>query len=205
MWYILCNGEKYGYIRQFKKRNGGIIRPHITAKKAICTDTRFHNNFLNKAGSYIKFRKLYPTLYRLVEKGLITDLSEKVGKRRVRVYYHLETAGEKYLKELKREYISHTAGDLKILGVKESRGLLMTSTDKLEAKKNCPYALRKHLDAELKTSLIDFCESQGNLTMEKIEKRFGNPKQYAAEYFSLGEASDIDKKLNHSKRLKLRF
>ena len=53
-----------------------------------------------------------------------------------------------------------------------------------EAKKNCPYALRKHLDAELKTSLIDFCESQGNLTMEKIEKRFGNPKQYAAEYFS---------------------
>ena len=154
---------------------------------------------------------MYPTLYRLVEKGLITDRSEKVGKRRVRVYYHLETAGEKYLKELKREYISHTAGVLRILGVKESRGLLMTSTDKLikkylkETKKNCPYALRKHLDAELKTSLIDFCESQGNLTMEKIEKRFGNPKQYAAEYFSLGEASDIDKKLNHSKRLKLRF
>ena len=54
-----------------------------------------------------------------------------IGKRRVRVYYHLETAGEKYLKELKREYISHTAGVLRILGVKESRGLLMTSTDKL--------------------------------------------------------------------------
>ena len=74
-----------------------------------------------------------------------------------------------------------------------------------EAKKNCPYALRKHLDAELKTSLIDFCESQDDPTMGTIEKRFGNPKQYAAEYFSLGEASDIDKKLNHSKRLKLRF
>ena len=72
-----------------------------------------------------------------------------------------------------------------------------------ETKKNCPYALRKHLNAELKTSLIDFCESQDNLTMEKIEKRFGNPKQYAAEYLSLCEASDIDKKLNHSKKVRI--
>ena len=76
---------------------------------------------------YIVFRAfavIYPTLYRLVEKGLITDRSEKVGKRRVRVYYHLETAGEKYLKELKREYISHTAGVLRILGVKDIEGTI---------------------------------------------------------------------------------
>lgn len=39
--------------------------------------------------------------------------------------------------------------------------------------------------------------------MEKIEKRFGNPKQYAAEYLSLCEASDIDKKLNHSKKVRI--
>ena len=84
----------------------------------------------------------------------------------------------------------------------------MTSTDKLikkylkETKKNCPYALRKHLDAELKTSLIDFCESHDNLTMEKIEKRFGNPKQYAAEYLSFCDANDINKKLDNSKRIK---
>lgn len=85
----------------------------------------------------------------------------------------------------------------------------MTSTDKLikkylkETKKNCPYALRKYLDAELKTGLIDFCELQDNLTMEKIEKRFGNPKQYAAEYLSLCDANDVDKKLNHSKKVKI--
>lgn len=41
-----------------------------------------------------------------------------------RVYYHLETAGEKYLKELKREYISHTAGVLRILGVKDIEGTI---------------------------------------------------------------------------------
>ena len=72
----------------------------------------------------IQESSLYPTLYRLVEKGLITDRSEKVGKRRVRVYYHLETAGEEYLKQLKREYISHTAGVLRILGVKDIEGTI---------------------------------------------------------------------------------
>lgn len=31
---------------------------------------------------------MYPTLYRLVEKGMITDRREQVGKRKIRVYYH---------------------------------------------------------------------------------------------------------------------
>ena len=39
--------------------------------------------------------------------------------------------------------------------------------------------------------------------MEKIEKRFGNPKQYAAEYLSLCDANDVDKKLNHSKKVRI--
>ena len=72
----------------------------------------------------IQESSLYPSLYRLVEKGLISYRTEKVGKRRVRVYYHLETAGEEYLKELKREYISHTAGVLRILGVKDIKGTI---------------------------------------------------------------------------------
>ena len=72
----------------------------------------------------IQESSLYPSLYRLVEKGLISDRTEKVGKRRVRVYYHLETAGEEYLKQLKCEYISHTAGVLRILGVKDIEGTI---------------------------------------------------------------------------------
>ena len=72
----------------------------------------------------IQESSLYPSLYRMVEKGLISDRSEKVGKRRVRVYYHLETAGEEYLKELRREYLMHTAGVLKILGVNEIEGTI---------------------------------------------------------------------------------
>ena len=72
----------------------------------------------------IQESSLYPSLYRLVEKGLISDRTEKVGKRRVRVYYHLEPSGEEYLKELRREYLLHTSGVLKILGVNDIEGTI---------------------------------------------------------------------------------
>lgn len=60
---------------------------------------------------------MYPTLYRLVEKKLISDRQEKVGKRRVRVYYHLEEAGKIYLKAIRKEYCSICRGMLYILGI----------------------------------------------------------------------------------------
>ena len=59
---------------------------------------------------------LYPVLYRLIERGYITDRSEKVGKRRTRVYYHIEQAGIDYLNEIKQEYLSMHNGILLILG-----------------------------------------------------------------------------------------
>ena len=90
---LLKNNAMYGYeiSQQLSDRSGGLYR--------------------------ILESSLYPSLYRLVEKGMISDHSEKVGKRRVRVYYHLEERGKEYLEDLRREYISHTAGVLKILQV----------------------------------------------------------------------------------------
>ncbi len=80
---------------------------------------------LQSGGLYqIQESSLYPSLYRMVEKGLISDRMEKVGKRRVRVYYHIEPCGEEYLRELRRGYLSHTAGVLRILGVKDIEGEL---------------------------------------------------------------------------------
>lgn len=67
---------------------------------------------------------LYPTLYRLLEKQLISDRSEIVGKRRVRIYYHLEDAGREHLKALRAEYCSIIRGVFYILGI--------TSMDELE-------------------------------------------------------------------------
>lgn len=58
---------------------------------------------------------LYPVLYRMLEKGYITDRSERVGKRRTRVYYHIEQSGFNYLQEIKREYFSLHKGIMLIL------------------------------------------------------------------------------------------
>ena len=85
----------------------------------------------------------------------------------------------------------------------------MTSNNKLiktylkEVKKNCPFALSKRLDAELKNNLTEFCEGQSSVTMETIENRFGRPEQYATEYLSLCDGTDLTNKLNHSKKVKI--
>ncbi len=57
----------------------------------------------------------YPILYRLIDKGLITDEQRLVGRRRTRVYYHLEPAGKEYLESLKTEYYQLSEGIAQIL------------------------------------------------------------------------------------------
>ena len=65
----------------------------------------------------IQETSMYPALYRLVDKGYISDRTEKVGKRRTRVYYHLEPEGEVYLDSLRKEYLSISRGVLYLLGI----------------------------------------------------------------------------------------
>jgi PadR family transcriptional regulator PadR len=57
---------------------------------------------------------MYPTLYRLIEKKYISDYKELIGKRRTRVYYHVEDLGLQYLKEIVQEYDSLNQGIEKI-------------------------------------------------------------------------------------------
>lgn len=59
---------------------------------------------------------LYPVLYKLQEQGLISDRKVLVGKRMTRVYYHLESAGERRLEELIQDYLDVTQGIFSILG-----------------------------------------------------------------------------------------
>ena len=67
---------------------------------------------------------MYPTLYRMLEKGLVSDRIEKVGKRRTRVYYHIEPKGVEYFKTIKREYCSLNRGVLNVLGIAKLEELL---------------------------------------------------------------------------------
>ena len=59
-----------------------------------------------KSGGIIDLAEgtLYPVLYRLLDNGYITDKQIQVGKRRKRIYYHLESEGLKYLQEMLPAY-----------------------------------------------------------------------------------------------------
>lgn len=58
---------------------------------------------------------LYPTFYKLLDKGYISDREKKIGKRRIRVYYHLEQSGESRLKDLLEDYHTTTLGIERVL------------------------------------------------------------------------------------------
>lgn len=53
---------------------------------------------------------LYPVLYKLQEKGYISDRKVLVGKRMTRVYYHLEPSGLEYRQTLLDEYQAISTG-----------------------------------------------------------------------------------------------
>lgn len=58
---------------------------------------------------------LYPALYKLIDKSYITDYKKQVGRRLIRVYYHIEDAGIDRLTLLKNEYYSTNECILRIL------------------------------------------------------------------------------------------
>lgn len=58
---------------------------------------------------------MYPTLYRLEDRGYITSTKQQVGKRRTRMYYHIEPSGLSYLQESLTEYLSVQEGIRRIL------------------------------------------------------------------------------------------
>lgn len=69
----------------------------------------------------LKDGSMYPILYRMIDKGIITDEQVLVGRRRTRVYYHLTDEGKSYLEEIKSEYLFITDGIEKILNYQEEQ------------------------------------------------------------------------------------
>lgn len=95
--YLLRDEEKYGY--------------------------QLRNELVERSdGKYVlKETTLYPTLYRLVDNGYLTDKSMKTGRRRTRNYYFITDAGRAYLEALMTEYLSISEGIQNILNYKEPR------------------------------------------------------------------------------------
>ena len=63
----------------------------------------------------ISHNTIYTATYKLEEANMISEYSKLVGKKRTRVYYHLEPAGKEHLKKLSEEYSNMTNGVLNIL------------------------------------------------------------------------------------------
>ena len=82
--FLLQNSDKYGY--QLKNE--------------------LYDRSLNKYE--LKEASMYPSLYRLVDNGYLTDNEVKVGKRRKRIYYHITEKGIQYLHALTQEYFMMT-------------------------------------------------------------------------------------------------
>lgn len=53
---------------------------------------------------------IYTVMYKLENEHMISEYSKLVGKKRTRIYYHIDPSGEAYLKELKQDYQSITNG-----------------------------------------------------------------------------------------------
>lgn len=58
---------------------------------------------------------IYTVAYKLGDDGKISEYSKLVGKRRTRVYYHLEPKGKKYLDELMESFSAITDGVFDLL------------------------------------------------------------------------------------------
>lgn len=58
----------------------------------------------------ISHNTIYTVMYKLEEKNMVREYAKLVGKKRTRVYYHIETAGERYLKELSELYHNMSDG-----------------------------------------------------------------------------------------------
>ncbi len=89
--HLLKQEDMYGYqmTQELEKRSDGM--------------------FVLKEGT------MYPSLYRLIEKGMISDHKELIGKRRTRVYYHIEEKGHEYFEQMYNEYAIINEGVQKIL------------------------------------------------------------------------------------------
>lgn len=53
---------------------------------------------------------LYTSTYKLIGEEMLSEYTKLVGKRRTRVYYHLEKKGEEYLAQLQENYRRNTQG-----------------------------------------------------------------------------------------------
>ena len=64
----------------------------------------------------ISHNTVYTVMYKLEEGKMVSEYAKLVGKKRSRVYYHIEPAGEAYLDKLAADYHNMVNGVKNIFG-----------------------------------------------------------------------------------------
>lgn len=72
--------------------------------------TEYSNDMLT-----ISQNTIYTAAYKLETENKISEYSKLAGKKRTRIYYHIEKPGQEYLQELLKNYYSMTTGVQNIL------------------------------------------------------------------------------------------
>ena len=70
----------------------------------------------------ISHNTIYTVMYKLENEGKISEYTKLVGKKRTRVYYHIEESGRKHLDELLNTYKDMIQGVQYILDSFDSNG-----------------------------------------------------------------------------------
>lgn len=73
----------------------------------------------NDSGNLLSISQntIYTATYKLENEGKISEYSKLVGRKRTRIYYHIEPDGKVYLKELLSNYQNTTSGVQNILNL----------------------------------------------------------------------------------------
>lgn len=74
----------------------------------------YSNNLLS-----ISQNTVYTVVYKLKEDKMIMEYPKLVGKRRTRIYYHMEPSGKEYLSALSENYKNMVAGVQNVYAVLE--------------------------------------------------------------------------------------
>ena len=93
-----------------------------TLEEGDCYGYQLTQTITEKTNGIINIAEgtMYPLMYKLLDKGFISDRKELVGKRQTRVYYHLEPAGKAHLDKLTHDYYEMVDAIQAILGTRET-------------------------------------------------------------------------------------
>lgn len=101
----------------FKKGSVEMLLLHILNTKGDCYGYQMTQLIKQISEDVLDFPEgsMYPALYKLMDHSFISDYKKQVGKRLMRVYYHIEESGVQHLAALKEDYFRTSLAIQKVL------------------------------------------------------------------------------------------